>query len=532
MSHDPVRDPSLRGSIATAFVLAAWSGWLIYRSSFEVAGTRYFSLFDDAMISMVYAKNFVLGFGLNWARFGPPVEGFTHPLWTFSMIPVNALPLPLPVRALVVQVFSVVLLVANLFAVRALTRDHFTAPGAPHVLPAVALTAAYFPLVHWSVMGMETALQALLCAAAVKLTLDIAHRGARRFTALGAVIAAALLLRLDMALAMGACVVYLLPALRRASPREWLPSAAIAAVAVLGYEAFRLAYFGDPLPNTYYLKLTGTPIPVRVARGLEMWLEFARPIALPLLALVTATLWLRKARPEFLLSLAIAALHSLYSIWVGGDVYELFGAANRFVAPFVPLLFVLGAGIVNEALARIPEAWRPIGRARTHVLAGLTAAALLASNGLLEVQMRRQWLTYLGIERPLFVDKHPELVARSLHLSELLAPDALVATSWAGIPPYFSDRFRWVDFLGYNDRHIAREPAQRTLTLDEHEDFDPGHMKWDIAYIAREVRPDAIYLNGSMRNPLATGAPEYELVDGLYWLRKDSQKIVGLDRAQ
>src|SRR5262245_53911535 len=130
--------------------MAVWSGWLIYRSSFVVADTRYFSLFDDAMISMVYAKNFVEGFGLNWARFGAPVEGFTHPLWMFAMIPVNALPLALPVRPLVVQLASVVLLVANVFAVRSLVREHFTSPGARHVWPAVVLTAGYFPLVHWS----------------------------------------------------------------------------------------------------------------------------------------------------------------------------------------------------------------------------------------------------------------------------------------------------------------------------------------------------------------------------------------------
>src|SRR5437867_1448031 len=155
-------DHSLRATCAAAIALAIWSGWLIYRPSFVVAGTRYFSLFDDAMISMVYAKNFVEGFGLNWARFGPPVEGFTCPLWVFAMIPVNALPLALPIRALVVQVASGILLVANLFAVRSLARAHFTAPGAPHVSIAVVLTAAYFPLVHWSLMGMETALQALL----------------------------------------------------------------------------------------------------------------------------------------------------------------------------------------------------------------------------------------------------------------------------------------------------------------------------------------------------------------------------------
>jgi arabinofuranosyltransferase len=516
----------LRGTCAAAVVLVLWSGWLIYRSSFVVAGTRYFSLFDDAMISMVYAKNFVLGFGLNWARFGPPVEGFSHPLWTFAMIPVNALPLALPMRALVVQVASVTLLVANLFAVRALARDHFTAPGAAHVLPAVALTAGYFPLVHWSIMGMETALQALLVTVALKLTLDIAQRGERRFTALGAVAAAAMLLRLDMALGMAACALHLLPALRRTPARVWLPGAAIPVVALLGYEAFRLSYFGDPLPNTYYLKLTGTPVLPRAAHGLAMWLEFARPIALPLLALAVGALWLRPARPAFALPLAIFALHSAYSIYVGGDVYDYYAAANRFVAPFVPLLFVLGTGLCNEVLARAPASWQPEGRARRFAAVALCGAALLASNGLLEVQVRRQWLGYLGIDRPLFVDKHPKLVERALRLTELLAPDALVATSWAGIPPYFADRFRWVDFLGYNDRHIAHGPAQRDLALDDHEHFDPGHMKWDIPYIANEVRPDAIYLNGSMQTAVAAGAPDYQLFEGLFWLRRDSEKVI------
>src|SRR6185503_2832911 len=108
-------DRSLRATVVAAVVLAIWSGWLIWRSSFVVDGTRYFSLFDDAMIGMVYAKNFVEGFGLNWARFGAPVEGFTCPLWVFAMIPVNALPIALPLRPLLVQVLAAILLGANLF---------------------------------------------------------------------------------------------------------------------------------------------------------------------------------------------------------------------------------------------------------------------------------------------------------------------------------------------------------------------------------------------------------------------------------
>jgi hypothetical protein len=192
----------------------------------------------------------------------------------------------------------------------------------------------------------------------------------------------------------------------------------------------------------------------------------------------------------------------------------------------MPLLFVVFTGLLNEALARAPEAWRPAARTRTYLLVGATAVVLLATNGLLEVQVRGQWKGYLGIARPLFVDKHPDLVKRTLRLTELLAPDALVATSWAGIPPYFADRFRWVDFLGLSDRHIARLPAYRPLTIDEQDRFDPGHMKFDIPYVVGEVRPDAIYLNGSMEQPLAAGAPSYELVEGVFWLRRDSDRVL------
>src|SRR5437667_5135679 len=73
--------------------LAAWSAWFIWRTSFVADGRRVFCLFDDAMISMAYARNLVEGHGLNWARWGAPVEGFTHPLWLALMVPIHWLPL-------------------------------------------------------------------------------------------------------------------------------------------------------------------------------------------------------------------------------------------------------------------------------------------------------------------------------------------------------------------------------------------------------------------------------------------------------
>ena len=60
-----------------------YAALFIYRTSFVVAGERYFSLFDDAMISMRYARNLAHGYGLVWnpgtsrSRDTPTRRGFS-----------------------------------------------------------------------------------------------------------------------------------------------------------------------------------------------------------------------------------------------------------------------------------------------------------------------------------------------------------------------------------------------------------------------------------------------------------------------
>src|SRR5262245_34449030 len=181
-------------------VLAMWGGWFIYRTSFVVQGKRYFCLFDDAMITMAYARNLVEGYGLNWARWGEPVEGFTHPLWLLLMIPVNALPLALRDRSLLMQILSLLTLGGTVVAVRRLVLAHFSVEGARHWLPAAVLTAFYYPLAYWTLMGMETGLQALLVVLAVHLSLSAVHGERDRHLLLWLVCTAAFLLRMDMLL--------------------------------------------------------------------------------------------------------------------------------------------------------------------------------------------------------------------------------------------------------------------------------------------------------------------------------------------
>src|SRR5215210_1951697 len=178
------RSPGLAILLA---LLMLWSAWFIYRSSFVSSeGRRFFCLFDDAMISMTYARNLVEGYGLNWAREGEPVEGFTHPLWLLPMIAANALPLSLEVRSLLIQLLSLLLLAANVVAVRRLVLDHFSTERASFRLPAAILTAFYFPFNYWALMGMEAGLQALLVTLAVQFALDVTEAGRDRHLALWA----------------------------------------------------------------------------------------------------------------------------------------------------------------------------------------------------------------------------------------------------------------------------------------------------------------------------------------------------------
>src|SRR3954451_17576474 len=82
------------GTIAAVSISAVFSGVFIARTAFTVGRTTYFSLFDDAMISMQYARNLAQGNGLVWNAHQPAVEGYTNFLWTIWMALVHLTQLP------------------------------------------------------------------------------------------------------------------------------------------------------------------------------------------------------------------------------------------------------------------------------------------------------------------------------------------------------------------------------------------------------------------------------------------------------
>ncbi len=550
----PVRAADRATLLALLAALAAWGAGFIYRTSFVLDGRRVFCLFDDAMISMTYARNLVEGYGLNWARRGAPVEGFTHPLWTALMVPVNLLPIGLDRRPLLMQIASLVFLMLNVVLVRRLMLRHFTRPGARHWLPACVLTAFYYPLAFWALIGMETGLQALLTTAMVLLALDVVHGRRDRNLALLLVGTAAVLLRLDMLLLVLAVQVWVWAgggmrpgrpenSARQGQPRRpgWWLGALVLVLALVAYSAFRWEYFHDLLPNTYYLKLAGIPLAVRLLRGGSVLLDSFRahgPLlllvavgALPQLLPVRLRRRRRLASPagaapapaapragwaaRLALPAVLFALCCAYSVYVGGDAWEGDQRANRFVAFAMPMVFVLCNALCNQALSAIAVVRRvrrvrrrlrarggPLlpsvqGRIRGSAverpaLAAVTAAALLLANGLwLQDNAEDNWQAFALLSRPLHAGKYAEILGQLRALQKVADPAAAVAVTWAGITGYFSD-FKMVDELGYNDRQIAHGPPALKLDEDNYESFVPGHAKWDMTYVTERQHPDAL----------------------------------------
>ena len=169
--------------------------WLyIQATSFEIAGTRYYILFDDAMISMRYAYNLAHGNGLVW-NIGERVQGFTNPLWVFYMAALHELLPETTQVALAVQITGTLLLAGSLYFVRRIV-EHFTGDLLA-MLAAVALTAFYAPLNSYVFLGMEVSALSLVVVAAAWIVL---RNGTDRFTPwLYVLLAVGTLLRSDAA---------------------------------------------------------------------------------------------------------------------------------------------------------------------------------------------------------------------------------------------------------------------------------------------------------------------------------------------
>lgn len=388
MSTPSTDPPAPRARLIVLASALAFYALFILRTSFHALGTRYFVLFEDAMISMRYARNFQQGFGLTWNKGEPRVEGYTNLLWTLWMSLAHALGLPESKVSLFIMLTGVAIMIGNGIVAERIARkvtDHAWVPLA--VLAAVLFD---YPLVFWTLRGMEVGAVALALHTLLLLALSIEEQhGYGKALAMAVIGASSVFLRSDTALSVGLFGLY--AAAVSPQGKRLLTLAIVgggAGGAAVSHVAFRLQYYGEKLPNTAFLKLEGISLPTRVKRGLFVTLQvlgfhLGVPLALLGAGLVSRMVRLRERLWEsdnrrVLLLLAFASVQLAYAVYVGGDAWEWMLYANRYTSAAMPAIIVVVTVIAARIVAKVTEEPELAKRVTTRF-----AAALVVCGGVL-----------------------------------------------------------------------------------------------------------------------------------------------------
>jgi len=430
---------------------------VVHALSFSGAGPV-----DDDFIAFRYARNLAEGHGLVFNE-GLRVEGFSAPLWVLAIAAGLKLGFPATVLG---SVLSVLGGAASILSVGLVWRRY--RPAAQWFAPAALLAVS--PAFAWhTAAGLGTVLLAGLLAGWLALY-DSAEREGRAALGAACVLGLACLLRAEaLVWALPFVVVELRRGKGTASLLALLPAAA--------WLAFRLSYYGRPLPMTYYVKhlplaaeLTYGTTYLGLATlscGIGVLLIAALPLALPVA---------RRGAGSRALSVALFGLfaHAGYVVWVGGDFMPL----GRFFMPALPIACL-------AACLGLTRLWS----SRPQLVAAVGLVAALAF----------QWPQW--IDRAPLHARHQDFEERWLTLGRELAqrvpPNTSVALSPIGAFGYAS-RLPIVDILGLVNG--ATEHSEPDLVI-----IEKGHHRYDAEWVLAE-QPDLVILGNAWLESSPDGA--------------------------
>lgn len=454
--------------------------------------------FDDAFISFRYAENLARGHGLVF-NVGERVEGYSNFLWTtllalFAKAGFDRSELGLLVTAKVLGATFDFATVGLLWRMSGGERGRsLLAPLYLAALPSFAI---------WGVSGLETPLVTFLLLVTVYLHLqeDAALAQGRSAPPLSYLaLAAAALTRPEPVLLFAPLVAlrwvrHGRPRLAKITlPRE-LAYLLLFGVPYGAFLGFRLAYYGELLPNTYYAKMVEDP--EVISRGARYLRTAARDLGwwwLVPWGLFALGAGRRSSHRTTTASVFLGLL--LLVVWrEGGDWMP----AQRLLVPALPFVALLVEG-VRQTLSDLPSrrlvpsslpSWvaPPSWLARLRKLDDPTSAhrlrvALLALFSVsLALGVFRQY-ERAKLQAPSGFAKIE--LAAGVHyeaarwMARELPPTSLLALGEAGLVPYLT-RLPVLDLFGLTDRHLARQPGAL-------------HRKFDVEYVL-ERDPDYVFL--------------------------------------
>jgi hypothetical protein len=499
-------------AVCPGALLAAWQA---------AANWPFFS--DDSFISLRFAQRLLDGKGLTWTD-GERVEGYSNLLWVLATAGLGACGVDLVTAAR--GLGALCTLLAQWCLVRALPpRD---VAGAVRAAAGPLLVAAGAPMMTWTLGGLEGPM----------VLLWLAWGGARLVRAFAATdggapptphalclaslpFALLCLTRPDGPLWTAAVAAVLGAALLRAGPgtalRRTLAFAALPVALTLAQLLFRLAYYGELVPNTAHVKvdLGGVMLQAGLEHTGHSLFVLLGNLAPGALGAAVAFREPRRRTPVLALAAACIAW-TVYVTAVGGDHFPGYRLWHGVLAPLA-LLAVLGLDALPR---RLPgrTAWPAQLTGALAVLVGVAVSLLVARRDFLGTYARGEtW------------EQDGRTLGEALHAA-FAREQPRLAVDAAGALPFYS-RLPALDMLGLCDRTIATSPPPPFLAAALAASgltSLPGHMRGNGRYVM-DCAPDLVSFANPPGQPLAVFASGLGFEDDARW--RDGYRCAVLELA-
>lgn len=404
---------------------------------------------DDAFITFRYVENFISGHGLVYNP-GEYVEGYTSFLWVIILSVPALLNLD---YVSISQIFSVSFGVL-LLPVTYLISDSFSISNSKglsrvlfNLLP-VAMLALTGGLHYWSISGMETSLFVLLVSISVLLYLrNPESRSYIIFLLLAS------LTRPEGILFTLIIISHYLHISYKSGNKIFTNPTTIKnllfyILPISIYFIFRLSYYGDLLPNTFFAK-TGFGS-FYLERGTEYlyntittYFYYGLLLLLPTILLLEKELRERAALFYLMIGILFIGL-----ILIGGDVLPL----HRFVLPVLPLIFVLFSKLLEHIISFIKNK-------SIHLISSLMVFLTII---LMSTNSYKNELPHINDLREYELGLVKKMRIYSEWINDRIIQEnksVTVCLSTIGAFSYYS-KAEVIDLIGLTDEYIAHNPKE------------------------------------------------------------------------
>lgn len=433
----------------------------IFLAYISIAIQNWNIVFDDAYISYRYARNLAMGYGITWNAGFPATEGYTNFLLVLILAPIIKAGLdPL----LFTRVLSLFCAMGMAYVLFVFSRRQFGCSTT-----ASSMVAALIFLVPATevlcLVGMETVIYAFfLLITFFAGAIYIERKQSKHSIIFSCILFLTMLLRPEAALLYPIMsITFLIESARHKSGLKSLMIGFLVLLALGGaYLAWKYYYFGQILPNPFYLKAVGNSF--ISPDGLQSVLSYINEYSLLLLlAFPGMFLAIVSKGPERHLNKIIALTgfsfifaYCIFFIHID-TLMDIYG---RFLYPLVPLLILLTIPFFAKALGFIES----ISKHKAIVLSVLMVVYLLAFAPA-DIFKFYERLTWLSSKHNLQANKF--YMVKELHIAKVLArfphiKDTRIAFADSGVIPYFSGAI-WLDVVGLNDSYIAKTRDKNKL---------------------------------------------------------------------